>query len=129
MPHAIATALAPLVLAATVASAGEPDPRWSGTYSNLCVHEESGDLLGIEMTFVHPSGAPEPRLIKLTPESDGRLGFAGDADAPPFVLQPGAGDTAQITFPQASTRDEPATQPLVRRSPVWGGKQSVPVCR
>ena len=145
MPHAVASTLATLVLAvaASVASAGKPDPRWSGTYSNLCMHEESGDLLGIEMSFVHASGAsaqlvlfqfaegvlPEPRLIRLAPTDEGRLGFAGAAGTPPFVVQPGADETVRITFPQASTPTGPATQTLVRRDPAWSGKQRVPACR
>ncbi|HJU38243.1 MAG TPA: hypothetical protein VJ724_01625 [Tahibacter sp.] len=61
-----ASAILPL---ADVSSAGG-DIDLHGTYSSLCHHEESGDLLGVELSFVYSAG-------KVTRCEAGRLKLNG----------------------------------------------------
>ena len=52
-------------------SAATPPPAWAGSYSNVCLHPDTGDLLGVEVSLIPSSqgltvlyqafeGAPTP---------------------------------------------------------------------
>ena len=122
MRHIIAflVATSGLFTAGPTAHAAAPDPRLRGTYSSFCYHEEAGDLLGIELSFVYPYGddapivlyqhaqgePPPPQLLALTREKDGRLRFAGNTDIPPFFVEFLPGDKLRVRPLQESTPEE-----------------------
>jgi hypothetical protein len=77
-----------IVVLATVAAAGEKKPvvRVAGTYTNLEYHEESGDLVGVEVKIVPvddgfqaavlvSEGAPQPLVVVTVSAKGGAVRF------------------------------------------------------
>lgn len=113
-----------------------PAPAWQGSYSNVCVHPGSGDLLGVELSFIPHAGgtavvwqrfegeglAPQVLLLR---EQDGRTVAAASASA-----------AAMFTLVRERTRlrlhyldgqqDDPAALRPARL--LWMGARA-PVCR
>ena len=123
--------------------ASQEGESFSGTYSSICEHQESGDILGVEISFVYyPSDAsivvlyqyaegqlPPPQLITLTRENSRRMAFrSGKADVPSFTIDTRAG--SKLLFRLLGEGNSEATweETLVRRKPVWGEKQTLLPC-
>ena len=109
-----------------------------GTYSNLCIHPDTGDLLGIELSFVSVAeggyvlvqryeGAPlAPELMKIKSRGDRIVLAVGESDS--IALQrKGSGVRATYLDGQQS-RLGTAVENLIASSPVWQGKKPA-ICR
>ena len=109
-----------------------------GTYSNLCIHPDTGDLLGIELSFVseaeggyvlvqrYEGGPIAPELMKIKRRGDRIVLAVGDSDS--IALQRTGGVVRATYLDGQQSRLGTAVENLIASSPVWQGKKPA-MCR
>lgn len=132
----IVFALALLVLP----GAAYADESWGlrGTYSNVCMHSDTGDLLGLELSFVsaaeggyvlvqrYEGGPIAPELMKIKRRGDLIVLVLGGSDSI-ALRKKGGGVRATYLDGQLSSLGT-SDETLASSSPVWQGKKPA-VCR
>lgn len=109
-----------------------------GTYSNLCIHPDTGDVLGIELSFVseaeggyvlvqrYEGGPLAPELMKIKSRGDLIVLAVGESDS--IALQR-KGSVVRATYLDGQqSRLGTAVENLISSSPVWQGQKPA-VCR
>ena len=121
------------------ASAGPAELR--GTFSDICVQPQTGDLLGTEVSFIPtPDGGvvlfqrAEGVLLKpvllASRMSEPKRAEARGQSGVAFVVELKTPDELVLQFKDGQVnRDGTAVATLQRRLPAWSGQQKPPVCR
>ncbi len=117
---------------------GSESQSLRGTYSNLCIHLDTGDLLGIELSFVseaeggyvlvqrYEGGPVVPELMKVKSRGDRIVLAVGGSDS--IALQI-IGSVVRATYLDGQqSRLGTAVENLIASSPVWQGKKPA-ICR
>lgn len=109
-----------------------------GTYSNLCIHPDTGDLLGIELSFVseaeggyvlvqrYEGGPLAPELMKIKSRGNRIVLAVGESDS--IALQRKGGGVRATYLDGQQSRLGTAVENLIASSPVWQGKKPA-ICR
>lgn len=109
-----------------------------GTYSNLCIHPDTGDVLGIELSFVseaeggyvlvqrYEGGPLAPELMKIKSRGDRIVLAVGESDS--IALQRKGSGVRATYLDGRQSRLGTAVENLISSSPVWQGKKPA-VCR
>lgn len=134
LPSTLALALWLLPGAAT----GAGNPKQAPTYSNVCMHPESGDLLGLEVSFVggaqggyalvqrYEGEAIAPEVMKIKPRGESLVLMLGNTESI-AVRREGSGlRVTHLDGAQSSTGA--STETLPPASAVWQGRQ-VAACK
>lgn len=134
LPRTLALALAVLPSVATGAGA----PKQAPTYSNVCMHPESGDLLGLEISFVggadggyavvqrYEGEATAPEVMKIKPRGDSLVLMHGNIESITAQRQASGLNVTHLDGAQSSTGA--STETLPPASAVWQGRQ-VAACK
>lgn len=134
LPRTLALALAVLPSVATGAGA----PNHAPTYSNVCMHPESGDLLGLEISFVggadggyavvqrYEGEATAPEVMKIKPRGDSLVLMHGNTES--IAVQREARGLHATHLDGAQSSTGASTETLPRAPAVWQGRQ-VAVCK
>ena len=134
VPGALALAL--LLLPGAAAGAGAPNH--APTYSNVCMHPESGDLLGLEVSFVggadggyavvqrYEGEATAPEVMKIKPRGDSLVLMHGNTES--IAVQREASGLRVTHLDGAQSSNGGATETLPPAPAVWQGRQ-VAVCK
>lgn len=138
--------VAAVLFAQQMHAAGEvisPNERPWGTYSSLCVHEETGDILGIEVSFVyfptnetsvvlyqHAEGElPSPRLLTVKKQNDGSMKLQSEsADMTTITLEATSDNKLIVKLKRKSPPETTWEEILSKRAPAWGEGRKLPVC-
>lgn len=130
-----------LVLALAVlpsVAAGASSPKQPPTYSNVCTHPESGDLLGLEISFVgggdggyavvqrYEGEATAPEVMKIKPRGDSLILMHGNTESITAERQASGLHVTHLDGAQSSNGG--ATETLPPAPAVWQGRQ-VAVCK
>ncbi|AWH28967.1 hypothetical protein [Stenotrophomonas sp. YAU14A_MKIMI4_1] len=134
LPCILTLALALLPDIATGAGA----PNHAPTYSNVCMHPESGDLLGLEISFVggadggyavvqrYEGEATAPEVMKIKPRGDSLVLMHGNTES--IAVHRNASGLRVTHLDGAQSSNGGATETLPPASAVWQGRQ-VSVCK
>lgn len=116
---------------------GEGATKHAPTYSNVCMHPESGDLLGLEISFVgganagyavvqrYEGEATAPEVMKIKPRGDSLVLMHGNTES--LAVQREASGLRVTHLDGAQSSNGGATEMLPPASAVWQGRQ-VAVC-
>jgi hypothetical protein len=124
----------------------ESNANFTGTFSSVCRHGESGDLLGIEVSFIPDAsgiwmlvqryeGVPtRPTLLSIGRPNDNRISTkAKSVDGDFFVVDILPNDSLRIRYMngQVSRTGSDSEMLYKRVSPNWssGGNARIPVCK
>ncbi|WP_313459283.1 hypothetical protein [Stenotrophomonas sp.] len=119
-------------------ASGDESQALRGTYSNLCIHPDTGDLLGIELSFVseaeggyvlvqrYEGGPIVPELMKIKSRGDRIVLAVGDSDS--IALQRTGGGVRATYLDGQQSRLGTAVENLISSLPVWQGKKPA-LCR
>lgn len=129
---ALALALLPGV------AVGKGAPEHAPTYSNVCMHPESGDLLGLEISFVggadggyavvqrYEGEATAPEVLKIKPRGDSLILMHGNTQSIAVKREASGLRVTHLDGAQSSTGA--STETLPPAPAVWQGRQ-VAVCK
>ncbi|AWH25142.1 hypothetical protein [Stenotrophomonas sp. YAU14D1_LEIMI4_1] len=124
------------VLPGIATGAGAPNP--APIYSNVCMHPESGDLLGLEVSFVGgPDGgyavvqryegeASAPEVMKIKPRGNSLVLMRGNIES--IAVQREARGLHVTHLDGAQSLAGTSTETLPPAPAVWQGRQ-VAVCK
>ncbi|KAF1013336.1 MAG: hypothetical protein GAK31_03485 [Stenotrophomonas maltophilia] len=135
--------LTPIVFALALlvppgAAYGDESRGLSGTYSNVCTHADTGDLLGLKLSFVseaeggyvlvqrYEGGPIAPELMKIQRRGDLLVLVLGGSDSI-ALRRKGSGVRATYLDGQLSSLGT-SDETLASSSPIWQGKMPA-VCR
>ncbi|AWH32961.1 hypothetical protein [Stenotrophomonas sp. SAU14A_NAIMI4_8] len=119
-------------------AAGASSPKQPPTYSNVCMHPESGDLLGLEISFVggadggyavvqrYEGEASAPEVMKIKPRGDSLVLMYGNIESITAQRQARGLRVTHLDGAQSSTGT--STETLTPSLAVWQGRQ-VAVCK
>ncbi|WP_312253163.1 hypothetical protein [Stenotrophomonas sp.] len=117
---------------------GAGAPNHAPTYSNVCMHPESGDLLGLEISFVggvdggyalvqrYEGEATAPEVMKIKPRGDSLVLMHGNTESIAVQREARGLHVTHLDGAQSSTGA--STETLPPASAVWQGRQ-VAVCK
>ncbi|AWH21252.1 hypothetical protein [Stenotrophomonas sp. ZAC14D2_NAIMI4_6] len=117
---------------------GKGAPKGAPTYSNVCMHPESGDLLGLEISFVggadggyavvqrYEGEATAPEVMKIKPRGDTLVLMHGNTES--IAVQRNASGLHVTHLDGAQSSNGGATETLPPASAVWQGRP-VAVCK
>jgi len=136
MYRGIVLAIAALIF--PVAADAVESARWQGSYSNVCMHPESGDLLGDAVSFIPYAGgmamllqrfegeALAPQLLIL--REHGGIAVGAEAEGAPPVIRLTREQTRLRVRYLDGQQDSPEGSLRPIAAPLWTGAR-FPECR